>query len=165
MTLGTGGNYAISWSGVGDVVAGKGWNPGSATRVLNYNCGAYSNSGGGSQGAYGWTTNPLVEYYVEDNGQTPAGTYIGTLTSDGGTYNVYHHQQVNQPSIVGTTTFWQNLSIRTSNRGTGKNVSITLPNHFNYWKNHGLSLGTMNLQILYVESWGGGSGYCNQTVW
>ncbi|MGH9564055.1 MAG: glycoside hydrolase family 11 protein, partial [Terracidiphilus sp.] len=26
MTLGSGGNYAITWRGVGDVVGGKGWN-------------------------------------------------------------------------------------------------------------------------------------------
>src|SRR5690348_11519048 len=33
------GNYAITWSGVGDVVGGKGWNPGS-NRTVNYNVGA-----------------------------------------------------------------------------------------------------------------------------
>ena len=163
MTLGSGGNYAVSWSGVGDLVCGKGWNPGSA-RTLNYNCGAYTNSGGGSQGAYGWTTNPLVEYYVQDNGNSTAGSRIGTVSSDGGTYTVWHHQQVNQPSIVGTATFWQNIDARNGSRGTGHNVSITLPNHFNFWNSHGMNLGNFNYQILYVESFGG-SGYCNQTVW
>ena len=28
------GNFAVNWSNVGDIVAGKGWNPGSA-RVVN----------------------------------------------------------------------------------------------------------------------------------
>jgi endo-1,4-beta-xylanase len=164
MTLGTAGNYAVSWSGVGDLVAGKGWNPGSASRVMNYNCGAYSNSGGGSQGAYGWTTSPLVEYYVQENGTSTAGTQVGQVSSDGGSYTVWHHQQVNQPSIVGTTTFWQNIDARNGSRGIGKNVSITLANHFNFWNSHGMTTGSQNLQILYVESFGG-SGYCNQTVW
>lgn len=164
MTLGSGGNYAVSWSGVGDIVCGKGWNPGSRQTVY-YNCGAYTNSGGGSQGVYGWTTNPLIEYYVEDNGSSFAGTYEGSVNTDGGTYNIYKHQQVNQPSIQGTQTFWQYISVRTSNRGTGQNVAVTLPNHFNAWASHGMNLGTFNYQILYVESYNGGSGYVNQTVW
>ena len=164
MTLGSGGNYAVSWSGVNDIVCGKGWNPGSSSRTMNYNCGAYTNSGGGSQGAYGWTTNPLVEYYVQENGSATAGQQIGQVSSDGGSYTVWHHQQVNQPSIVGTATFWQNIDARNGSRGTGHNVSITLPNHFSFWNSHGMTLGSMNLQILYVESFGG-SGYCNQTVW
>jgi endo-1,4-beta-xylanase len=164
MTLGSAGNFAVSWSGVGDIVCGKGWNPGSSSRVMNYNCGAYSNSGGGSQGAYGWTTSPLVEYYVQDNGSATAGTQVGTVSSDGGTYVVWHHQQVNQPSILGTSTFWQNIDAREGSRGTGNNVSITLANHFNFWNSHSMTTGSQNLQILYVESFGG-SGYCNETVW
>ena len=68
---------------------------------------------------YGWSTNPLVEYYVIENyGRLPAhaGTFMGTVTSDGGTYNIYEHQQVNQPSIQGTATFNQYLAIRQSQR-------------------------------------------------
>ena len=55
---------------------------------------------------YGWSTNPLVEYYVMENYHniaTHARHVKGTVTSDGGTYNIYEHQQVNQPSIQGTS--------------------------------------------------------------
>src|SRR5262249_46327457 len=55
------GNYALSWSGVNDVVGGKGWNPGGF-RTVNYNVGA--GSGFNSISVYGWTTSPLVEYYI-----------------------------------------------------------------------------------------------------
>jgi endo-1,4-beta-xylanase len=164
MTLGSAGNYALSWSGVSDIVVGKGWNPGSRNPI-GYNCGAYSNSGGGSQGIYGWTTSPLVEYYIQENGSATAGTFEGTVSSDGGTYNIWEHQQVNQPSIIGTATFEQYISARTSSRGTGQNDTVTVANHFNAWASHGMNLGTFNYQILYVESFSGGSGYCNQTVW
>jgi endo-1,4-beta-xylanase len=60
------GNYAISWSNVGDVVGGKGWNPGSG-HSCNYNCGALSGTWK-FFGVYGWTTGPLIEYYVTEMG-------------------------------------------------------------------------------------------------
>lgn len=58
-------------------------------------------------------TNPLVEYYVvenQGNGYNTGGTKKGTLTSDGATYDVWQHQQTNQPSIQGTSTFQQYIS-------------------------------------------------------
>lgn len=163
MTLGSAGNFAVSWSGVGDIVAGKGWNPGSS-RTVGYNCGSYSNSGGGSFGLYGWTTNPLIEYYVVEIGNPAAGSCVGSVSSDGGTYNIWKHQQVSQPSIVGTTTFWQYLSIRSSSNSQNANHTITTGNHFTAWKSKCGSMGTFNLMVIYAESWNG-SGYCNATVW
>ena len=59
---------------------------------------------------YGWSENPLVEYYIQEysnsNGAAQ-GTQVGTVVSDGSTYNIWKHQQVGQPSIEGTSTFWQ----------------------------------------------------------
>jgi endo-1,4-beta-xylanase len=89
-------------------------------------------------------------------------TLIGTTTSDGSTYNVYKHQQVNQPSIVSSSsTFEQYISIRQTPRSNG---TVTVANHFNAWKSYGLSLGTLNYQIVSTESYGGGSGSSNVTV-
>jgi Glycosyl hydrolases family 11. len=86
---------------------------------------------------------------------------MGQVTSDGGTYNIYEHQQVNQPSIQGTATFEQYLAIRTSPTSSG---TITTQNFFNAWASHGMNLGTLNYQILATESFGGGSGSSNVTV-
>src|ERR1700710_179413 len=38
------GNFAVTWSNVGDVVTGKGWNPGSSTRTVGYNVGSLNGS-------------------------------------------------------------------------------------------------------------------------
>jgi len=115
-------------------------------------------------GVYGWSTNPLVEYYImeENVGITVGGTQMGTVTSDGGTYTIWKHQQVNQPAIAGSGlyTFWQYISIRNSPRTSG---TITVKNHFDAWDSHGMTLGTMNLQVIAVESWSG-SGSATQTV-
>jgi endo-1,4-beta-xylanase len=163
MTLNSGNSYSSTWTGIGDFVAGVGWNPGSNATV-SFN-GSMSASGGTSLlSVYGWSTNPLVEYYVmEDYVGSPntAGTYLGQVTSDGGTYNLYEHQQVNQPSIQGTTTFEQYLAIRTSPTTSG---TVTMQNFFNAWASHGLNLGTLNYEILATESYGGGSGSSNVTV-
>ena len=163
VTLNSGNSYSTTWSGIGDFVAGVGWNPGnSSTKTFS---GSLSASGGTSLvSLYGWSTNPLVEYYVIENyvGSPPtAGTYMGQVTSDGGTYNIYEHQQVNQPSIQGTATFEQYLAIRTSPTSSG---TITTQNFFNAWASHGMNLGTLNYQILATESFGGGSGSSNVTV-
>jgi endo-1,4-beta-xylanase len=81
---------------------------------------------------------------------------MGQVTSDGGTYDIIEHQQVNQPSIQGTATFNQYLAIRTSPRSGGG--TITFSNFVSAWASHGMNLGTMNYQILATEAWGGGSG-------
>ncbi|MGA2179887.1 MAG: glycoside hydrolase family 11 protein [Verrucomicrobiota bacterium] len=160
ISFGSGGNYKMTWSGVNDVTGGKGWNPGGS-RTVGYNVGV---RGGNVMGVYGWTTGPLIEYYIVEFGGNSSGTYVGSLSSDGHSYSVYKHQQVNQPSIQGTATFWQYLS-EWGGSSTGSNHSVTTGNHFNYWKAHCGSMGSFNYMILLTEAWGGSSGSSNATVW
>jgi endo-1,4-beta-xylanase len=156
------GNFAVNYTNVGDVVAGKGWNPG-AVRNIGYNVGSISGSFNNFS-VYGWTTNPLIEYYVCEFGSVATGSAIGSFSSDGHNYTVYKHQQVNQPSIIGTATFWQYLS-QWGGSSTGTNHTVSMANHFNYWKSHIGSMGAFNLQILAIEAFGNKSGSCNATVW
>ena len=157
------GNYAITWSHVNDVVGGKGWSTGSAMSV-GYNVG--SASGYNTISIYGWTTSPLVEYYITELGSLYTGnaTYKGSVSSDGHTYNTYEHQQVNQPSIIGTATFEQYLDAW-GGSSTGSNHTVTTGNHFTHWKNIGMPMGNFNYMILGTEAYNGASGQVNATVW
>jgi endo-1,4-beta-xylanase len=121
-----------------------------------------ASSGTVTLSVYGWTTNPLVEYYVvEDYNQAPSGNSVGTVTSDGGTYNIYTDTRTNEPSIEGTSTFLQIKSVRTSPRSSG---TVTTANHFAAWKSKGLTLGTYNLQVLATEGYNKASGSVSQTL-
>jgi endo-1,4-beta-xylanase len=156
-------SYSTRWSGVGDFVAGVGWNPGSSKSV-SFTSSLTASGGITLVSLYGWSTNPLVEYYIEENyhGSPPKiGTFMGTVSSDGGTFDIYRHQLIDQPSIVGYATFPQFYAIRTSPTSSG---TITTQNFFNAWKSHGMNLGTLNYQILATESFGGGSGSSTVTV-
>jgi endo-1,4-beta-xylanase len=155
------GNYAITWSDVNDVVGGKGWSTGSA-QTIGYNCGSIS--GFNNFSIYGWTTSPLIEYYVCEMGSV-SGTEVNTVNSDGHAYTFYKHQQVNQPSIQGTATFWQYLD-QWGGASVGQNGTVTMANHINNWKsNGGEGFGSYNYQILGTEAYSGKSGSVNATVW
>ncbi|KAJ0415912.1 endo-1,4-beta-xylanase 2 [Aspergillus carlsbadensis] len=153
-TNGDAGEYSVTWSNEdgGDFTCGKGWSTGSA-QDITYSA-TFSPNGNAYLAVYGWTTSPLVEYYILENyGDYNPGssmTHMGTVTSDGATYDIYEHQQVDQPSISGTATFNQYWSIRQSTRSSG---TVTTANHFDAWAALGLELGTHDYQIVLTEGY------------
>jgi endo-1,4-beta-xylanase len=162
MTLHSGGRYASQWTNnTNNWVGGKGWNPGSSSKVVNYS-GYYgvSNSQNSYLALYGWTRSPLIEYYVIESygSYNPAscsgGTDYGSFTSDGATYNVRRCLRTQQPSIDGTQTFYQYFSVRNPKKGFG-NISgtITFANHANFWASKGLNLGNHNYMVLATEGY------------
>jgi hypothetical protein len=163
--------FKAEWNNAGDFLArvGYGWGNGGlyssyGNVVTDFNF-TKSGSGGGYSyiGIYGWSKNPLVEYYVCENGfwTTPpnasalgGATAKGSFDIDGGTYDLYTYQRVNKPSISGTATFNQFWSVRRTPRTCG---TITLSEHWKKWASVGMTLGNMYEAKLLVEA-GGGQG-------
>jgi endo-1,4-beta-xylanase len=111
-------------------------------------------------GIYGWTVDPLREYYILDDWGTtmPAGIasdgtprdHVGTITVDGGTYEVWKKTRTNKPAITGDNkTFDQYFSIRQTARQCGH---ISISEHFTHWNNLGLPLGKLYEAKILVEA-------------
>ncbi len=110
-------------------------------------------------GVYGWTVNPLREFYILDDwGEEKPGGFssdgtprdeVGTLEADGEIYDVWKKTRENKPSIIGDATFDQYFSIRRTARQCG---TISVSEHFRNWEQLGLQLGNFHEVKLLLES-------------
>lgn len=167
MTLGPAGNYSTKWTNIQNFTAGKGWKVGKKDRVICYE-GSYDGGSNGFLAVYGWTKDPLIEYYVvESHGQwRPPGNTSdiiskGSFYSDGDTYDIYTSTRTNKPSIIGNATFQQYWSVRRTKRSSG---TVTFANHVAKWESLGIKMGTTwDYQIMESEGYGS-SGSSNITM-
>ncbi len=161
------GTYKASWNGTNDFLARVGFKYDEKSTyddvgpIDAYFKWSKQGSAGGYNyiGIYGWTVDPLVEYYIVDDwfskpGANLLGQRKGEFTVDGDTYEIWQNTRVQQPSIKGTSTFPQFFSVRKSARSCG-HIDITA--HFKKWESLGMKMGKMYEAKVLVEA-GGGSG-------
>lgn len=159
MTLTGGGTFTCEWNNIGNALfrTGKKFNSSQTYQqigniAVDYAC-EYNPSGNSYLCVYGWTKSPLVEYYIVDSWgswRPPGSSSKGTITVDGGTYDVYETTRVEQPSIEGTATFQQYWSVRTTKRTSGV---ISVSKHFEAWEQMGMKMGNMYEVALTVEGY------------
>ena len=159
MTLNGGGCFNCSWDDIGSAYFQMG-TCFDCTKTyqqigdisLDYDA-DYAPKGNSYLGVHGWAESPLVEFTIVDSWASwrpPGATSKGQITVDGGTYDVYVTDRINQPSIDGNATFEQYWSVRTSKRTNG---TISISEHFKQWEKMGMRFGRPCEVGLYVEGY------------
>jgi hypothetical protein len=164
--------FKANWSAAGDFLSrvGLGFNSTKTPDQIGTLAADFAETKSGTAaysniGIYGWSTNPLHEYYIVDDwfGSRPVpGSKMGTITVDGGMYDVYTHTQTNQPAITGgNATFVQFLSVRQSPRSCGH---ISISEHFSQWATLGMQLGNLEEAKILMEAGGNATGSIDFTT-
>jgi len=169
MTIGEEGTFSCTWdslSGSSNILFRTGKRFGSPRthaqvgKITFTYAAKYSPNGTSYLSIYGWTQNPLIEYYIVDNyygSNHPGswGTKKGSFTIEGeGTYDVYTRPMYQQPAIAGSGRydFTQYISVRTEKRSSG---TISVTKHFEEWQKMGLDMsGTLYEAMMKVEGYG-----------
>jgi hypothetical protein len=155
--------FHSEWTDVGDFLGLVGLKyPGTQTpdELGNFSADfAFTGSGTGVVylGIYGRTTDPMAEFYIiedwvnEPSGSPPAaGPSLGTITVDGGEYEVYGAVLSGEGSL-----FLQYFSVRTVGRQCGH---TSISDHFSQWAARDLQLGKLERVSLFTEGMSRGSG-------
>ena len=161
-----GGNFSCEWSNINNALfrRGKKYDCTKTYQELgniSVDYGVdYQPDGNSYMCVYGWTREPLIEFYIVESWGTwrPPGAPIalGTVTVDGGTYDIYKTTRVEQPSIDGTQTFdqyWSVRQLKPEANGTKIEGTISISKHFDAWAKCGLELGKMYEVALNIEGY------------
>ncbi|MBQ9898717.1 MAG: glycoside hydrolase family 11 protein [Ruminococcus sp.] len=118
---------------------------------------------------YGWTQNPLVEYYIIEDwknwspAQDQNAQYKGSAFIDGSDYKIYTCAR-NSYTIEGNKPFTQYISIRQNLRTSG---TISISEHFKAWEALGMEMGNFYETAFNVEGWesdGSATVHCTFTT-
>lgn len=129
------------------------------TFYTTYNCNYNPSSGSNGNSylsVYGWTVDPLIEFYIIEDwrnwipSMADDASLIGSFYANGSFYDIYKNTRIDQPAIVGVTTFTQYFSIRRDKRNSG---TINISEHFNQWETLGLDLGKFHEVSFVVEGY------------
>jgi endo-1,4-beta-xylanase len=165
MTLGSGALFSGEWDGILNYLARRGLGYDQTrehheigTFYSTYTCAYEPNTSSGNSylSVYGWTVDPLREYYIVEDWRNwipsmdTGATHKGTINVNGSIYDIIENTRVNQPSIVGTATFQQYFSIRRDVRNSG---TINISEHFDKWESLGMEMGKLYEVSFVVEGY------------
>ena len=165
MTVGDGALFSGNWSDIQNYLARRGL--GYDQTQEHYEYGRFyatydceytpsSSSGNSYLSIYGWTIEPLIEFYIIEDwrnwipSMAEGAISRGSITVNGSTYDIIENTQYDKPSIVGTATFQQYFSIRRNERNSG---TINITDHFEQWEAMGMELGKLHEVAFVVEGY------------
>ena len=165
-TVSSGGTFSCEWSNINNALFRRGQKFDCTQTYkdlgdISVDFGIeYEPDGNSYMCVYGWTRDPLVEFYVVESWGSwrPPGapSALGTVEVDGATYDIYKTIRINQPSIDGTKTFDQYWSVRQHKPESDDNTfegTISVSKHFDAWEECGLELGKMYEVALTIEGY------------
>jgi endo-1,4-beta-xylanase len=165
MTLGEGAVFSGQWNDILNYLARRGLEYdqtqehqeiGTFYAVYDCNYNPTTASGNSYLSIYGWTVDPLIEFYVVEDwcnwipSMAENAIHKGTVEVNGGIYDIIENTRVEQPSIEGTATFKQYFSIRRDERNSG---TINISEHFEAWQALGMEMGNMYEVSFVVEGY------------
>lgn len=166
MSVKKGSLFSGNWSGVENYLARRGleYNQTKEHQEIgkfyaDYKCiykPSKKSAGNSYLSVYGWTIDPLIEFYIIENWQNwipsmaDSAQLKGTIFMNGSYYDIYENVRVNQPSINGITTFKQYFSIRRNKQSSGE---INISEHFAKWEELGMDMGKMYEVSFVVEGY------------
>ena len=161
LTTYSNGAFGASWNGSADFLAlvGLKFDDTKTLEELGTFSANFAETSTGTAGAfsyigvYGWLVEPNTEFYIiEDSFNSlpfnPGSIALGTLSADGGVYDIY------KITMTGTKTIYQAFSIRRTSRRCGH---VSISEHFSRWASLGIQLGKVDEVAVFVES-GQGTG-------
>ena len=105
--------------------------------TCDFDCSWSAGSSGNSRICiYGWTQNPLVEFYIIEDWKNwrPTSNNAKQVTIDGSVYDVFTNP-MNSYTIEGNKAFTQYISVRRDTRTKGR---ISVSEHFKAWEDLGM---------------------------
>ena len=165
ITLEDGALFSGEWDGILNYLARRGLGYDQTQEhaeygqfFADYNCDYNPNSSSGNSylSIYGWTVDPLIEFYIIEDWRnwipSMAGGSVnrGTIDVNGSVYDIIENTRTNQPSIQGTQTFQQYFSIRRNERTAG---SINISDHFDMWESLDMPMGNLHEVSFVVEGY------------
>lgn len=166
MHIEAGGTFSCEWSNINNALFRRGQKfdctktyPELGNITVEYGV-DYQPMGNSYMCVYGWTRQPLIEYYIVESWgswRPPGAPFpVGSVTVDGAEYDIYKTTRVEQPSIDDIQTFDQYWSVRRTKpktEGTKIEGTISVSKHFDAWKKCGLELGKMYEVALTIEGY------------
>jgi endo-1,4-beta-xylanase len=166
MTLDSGALFSGEWIDIQNYLARRGLaydqtmeHQEIGTFYATYNCNYTPDPGSGGNSylsIYGWTVNPLTEFYIIEDwrnwipSMAADAVLKGSLNVNGSIYDIIETTRTNQPSIIGNATFPQYFSIRRNVRNSG---TINISEHFIQWETLGMDMGDMHEVSFVVEGY------------
>ncbi len=156
MELKEGGAFSCEWSDINNILFRNGFKYDQTQThqqignvSITYECN-YQPNGDSYLCVYGWTVDPLVEFYIIESWGTwkPPGTVHskGTVTVDGGVYDIYEMTVIRQ-HLEDYQVYW---SVRQQKQTSG---TVSVSEHFKAWEAKGMKLGKLYEISFTVEGY------------